>query len=384
MKTAPSSWDMIVRGARTATDHARIYAATLAVPEDNLDHRAAAHARMCAAGAFADLDVLKLTASQITELAAVASGGTAGVNAQRIDGQIRPHLVRLGLIAKAPSSRYPASDWRATVRATPSGVGTVRAAQGQPVTLTTEEAVPLAVIERAMRTRPERGVSGWPGSNLTMRVAQMWALMEFVRAGPPPGEHWASHLPAAVHRLTPAGLEALERHRLSNDSVAIPVTTRAAEILARVQSAPGSDLGQLGGRDTHMLQKCMEAGWVSEGKPVMHAVSRRKVHLTPEGQEALERWRFQVATEKASPPQPSWPVTEITAGQWVALSNRRGFPGVASGWVKVVEVKSVPRPTQDRLSGNYEVWVTDEERTEPYLYANRSVYRTVRFYVRLK
>lgn len=372
-------WTTTCGKAATPQRHALILAARRLVGNDhNYTALVAEYQRLRAAGAYAELDRLRLTAGQLADLAVVVNGGAAGVNAHRLDGNVRIRLATLQLTAALPGSMWGPADWRATVAATISGVAMIRDAQGRPVQLSKHEAVPLALVERAMRTTTDRGCPTWPGSALGLRIAQMWRLVEYVRAEAPPGEHWTGHLPAAVYRLTPAGRDALQRQR--GVSASRDLTPEGAELLARVNVSARGDLGVLSAGAELALQACLEAGWLTAYRDIP-GTSRQAVRLTESGRDALESWRFQAQAAAAGPVQ-SFPVTDIQPGQWVRASNRKNVKGVGPDWVRVVEVRHVVAHTGHQLAHNYEVWVRSDAHPEPFLYAGRSLYRTVRFHIK--
>lgn len=373
------AWTTVNGRARTPQDYACLLAARRQSPSASPRDLVETYRALRKAGTYAPLDELLLSAGQIAELAIVVNGGTAGVNGGRLDGAVRASLARLHLTAVQPGSRWGAEDWRATVIATLSGVAVVRGAQGHPVTLNTSEAVPLAVIERAMRTSTEGGTRSWPGNALALRVAQMWRLVEQVRIPPPPGVHWSGRLGKAVYRLTPQGTTALERHR-RHENGQVFVTARSGNILEKVDRSDKGDLGRLESDAVTALQKCLDAGWVREGERIP-GTERRSLRLTEAGREAVAAWRFQKAAAAAEPPRPTVPVPEIQPGQWVRLSNRKGMK-VGPEWVQVVEKTETNRDTPERLAHNYEVWVTSDDQPMPFLYVGRALFRTVRFEVK--
>lgn len=385
MRTAPQpiahAWATIVGNATTAQRHACVIAARGIVGEDDPERLVTAYRQLRAEDAYAALDELHLSASQIAELAIVVNGGPAGVNGHRLDGGVRKFLAARSLTAVQPGSRWRADDWRATVSATLAGVALVRAAQGRPVELTGAEVVPLAIIERAMRATADGGAPSWPGSDLSLRVAQMWRLVEYVRVPPPPGVHWSGQLGTAVYRLTVAGLDALERHRRSDDKPVAEATARTAAVLDRINHTTYGDLGKLDAATTTALQKCLSSGWVVEGELIPGSV-RRVLRVTEAGRDALAGWTFRKQSAETAPPAPTRTAAEVEPGQWVRLSNRKDRPGVGPEWVRVADVRHAQTSTRERLANNYEVWVTRDATGEPYLYGGRAVFRTVRFQVK--
>lgn len=382
METAELTWAEITGRARLPSAHARVIAAANAIPATHPQERVDAYQQLREQKSYEHLDRLKLSASHIAELAVVVAGGRVGVNAARLDGNIRNYLARHALTTAHPASRFPQGDWRALLSATVAGKAVVLAAQGRPVTLTGEEAVPLAVVERAMRTTPERGLTGWPGTALTLRVLQAWKLVDYVRSDvPPSGEHWSGQLGKAVYRATPEGLAALARYRAAQDSSAAVVTGRTAEVLKLAARTRKGDLGVLDGGLKGALQKCLEARWLAEGKP-LPGTTRPTYRVTVAGRAALEEWEFRVATERAAPPVPSFTMDELRPGQTIRVSNLQDHPGLSREWVELVEVRKADQSTPTQLARNYEVWVTSPGNPEPYLYSGRPLYRSVRFKVR--
>lgn len=377
--TAVSAWASVLGRVGTPEGHACVIAARRTVGAEDPVRLLAEYRRLREKQTYAELNGVPMTAGQTAELAIVVNGGVQGVNGHRLDGHARKHLAGHQLIAVRGGSRFPAADWRATVHATLRGVAVVRAAQGRPVELNTEEAMPLAVIERAMRG-PDGGADTWPGTDLALRVAQMWRLVELVRAAAPPTESRVPILGKTIYRLTEAGVGALERHRRAfsgNKHTRGDIGPHVAEVLEFVGKLRNGDPGVSPPRP-RVLQACIDRGWIAEGTP--HPGSGRiRLALTESGRDALGEWRFRQRAAEDSRALPTLAVVELIPGMWVRLSNRRRFPGIGAQWVKVEEVKSALRSDGERLVNNHEVWVTTDAQHVPFLYAGVPLFRTVRF-----
>jgi DNA-binding PadR family transcriptional regulator len=379
--TAANAWAVITTKVGTPEGHACVIAARRAVGEEDPAKLVPEYKRLRAEGTYSHLNSLPMTAGQIAELAIVVNGGKQGVNAHRLDGNARKHLAAHQLIGVRPGSRYLVTDWRATVLATLRGTAVVRAAQGRPVELSTEEAVPLAVIERAMGG-PDGGAASWPGSDLALRVAQMWRLVEYTRVPPPPSQSRSPTLGKTIYRLTDEGRSALERHRQAARGNVDPrlrpvIGPHAAEVLEFVGRLRNGDPGVCPPRPM-VLQRLIDQGLIVEGTTIP-GTSRMRLALTEEGRDALGEWNFRLHAKAQSSELPTVPVVELAPGMWVRISNRRPFPGLGPQWVKVEDVRHVARSDGERLAHNYEVWVTTDAVNVPYLYGGRALFRTVRF-----
>lgn len=374
------AWADIAARAETACQWACVLAARQSIPSGDPAALTAAYHRIRGSGVYVELDSLPLSAGYTADLALVVHGGADGVNASRLDGSARTTLARRGFTAVRPGSRWPADDWRATVIATLTGLAVVRAAQCRPVALSEMEAVPLAVIEREMRTKPEGGSTAWPGSDLALRMAQMWRLVEYVRLPAPPSEHWSGATGKAVYRLTPEGVAALERARRARGDQAATVTKTTADVLALLSSNGKGDLGELDPTMRTAVQKCLNARWVTEGA-LIPGTQRRALKMTEAGRDALAGYRFRLETATSTPRYPTRQVNELQRGQVVRMGNRRDHRRLSPDWVTVVEVKH-HASTDRHLANNYEVWVTSEAVPGAYLYAGQPLYRTVRFQIK--
>jgi hypothetical protein len=356
-----ANWASIVSTVRTRHRRAAVIEAQRRASPD-VEEMRRAYWRLLASGKYAHLDRMPLSASQLAELAHVYAAGPRGISANSIEGRARAYLARHRLTAPVPGCLHPADNWRAQIAATVAGAACVEAARGEPVELTLEEAVPLAVIERT-------GLSpGWPGTDVSLRVATTWRLVEMVRADP---------LSAAyAYRLTPAGHEALRRQRARGGRAISSVTQTEVELMREVKRVRGGDLGVLLLTKQRILQKCLEAGWVVERPPAADAV-RPSYAVTEDGEDALSAFRAAARQARPAPaPLPTAQPVGLRKGMTVRLSNR-SVRGVGPDWVTVerVETGTVGKRTV------YEVWVTGAGRPEPYVYCGVPLHPNVKFQV---
>lgn len=379
---ADNAWSTILARAATAADHANILEARAraAGPGDTAA-LVAGYKAARAANLHTSLNRLNISASRIADLALVVAAGPTGVSAHRLDGGSRRYLGNHGLLVAAATSRYAVADARAVLVATLRGVAVVRAAQARPVDLSDSEAVPLAVIERAMAPGGEYdGCTTWPGSAVALRVSQMWRLVDYVRVPPVSTMHWSGKLGGCVYRLTDAGRAALDRHRKGMTTATASMTPTVAEVLAEVgrsRSRLGVDPAQL---KRTGVQRGLQAGWLVETEPVP-GTRRIHVQLTDAGRDALAARQFQQRNAEPVEKRLTEPVGRLQPGMWVRLANRHRTAGLGSEFVRVHEVRSTQASTHRRLAHNYEVWATAEGRPEPFLYTGQAHFRTVRFEV---
>ena len=380
--TARSAWTTITAAKATTPERqACVIAARRMVGEDHPVKLVQEYKRLLSEGTYAELNTLPLSAGQTAELAVVVNGGAAGVRGYRLDSGARQYLARQQLITAPQGSPYPAQDSRATVHATLRGIAVVRAAQGRTPRLSTTEAMPLSLIERAMSTA-DGGAKHWPGNDLCLRVAQIYRLVEYARQ--PPSRHSRTPLLGApIYRLTDGGVAALELYRQTHGGGSTPgneIGAQVAEVLEFVGRLRNGDPGASPPRPL-VLEQCIERGWVRAGGIVPHT-SRRRVMLTERGRDALAGWSYRQAAVKRAQEIPTSAVKDLLRGQWVRMRHRKGFPGIGPQWVRVEELKHAPVATASSLPRNYELWVTTDSVAQPYLYGGRPLYYTVRFEVR--
>ncbi len=301
---------------------------------------------------FAHLRKLAVPASFVAELAIVVNGDTP---ASRLDLAARTFLIDKNLIVAARGSRYPAADWRSTLAATVSGRAVVRAHTGAMPRLSITEALPLATIERDMDT--EAGGSGvWPGSDLLLRMSQVYRLVDFVRTGNG----------RAVYRLSDAGVRELARAREGSGGTA-SMTRKDVLLLDDVHRCKGGDLGELTTARKRAVVRAIEAGWLAEGAKIL-GTDRRALKVTKGGREAAAR----LDPAPAKPRAVNVRLSELSTGIWVRMANRRGT-GIGPGWVRVVEVRNAMMP------GNRELWVVTDGAEAPFVYGDRALYHSTRF-----
>lgn len=351
------TWDAIVSHARTAETIACVLAAGR---QESNGLRIATYNRLRDERAFAFLRKLAVPAAYVAELAVVGNGGEAGIAAVRLDHSARGYLAANGLIRPARGSRFEATDWRATVAATVPGNAVVRFHTGAMPRMTITEATPLAVVERDMRTA-DGGSRSWPGSDLLLRMSQVFRLVEFVR----------TQGGFAVYRLTDAGERELTRAREATGGAKLGA--RDVALLAEVDRCKHGDLGELTIPRKRAVARAIEAGWIAEG-PLIEGTGRRSLRVTKGGRDAVAS---HTAPAAVPPREPNLRLPELLHGMWVRLSNRK-HTGIGAGWVRVHEVRS-PDPALNLLPGNREVWVTDDMREEPFLYGGRPLFHTNRF-----
>lgn len=348
---------MIVSHAKTAEAIACVLAAAHQ-PSNPL--RIAEYHRLRDQRAFAFVGKLDVPASYVAELAVVDNGGKAGIAAVRLDRQARAYLVMKGLIHPAPGSRFEATDWRAAVAATVPGTAVVRAHTGAMPRMTIVEATPLAVIERDMRT-PDGGSKMWPGSDLLLRMSQIFRLVEFVR----------TRAGFAVYRLTDAGTRELTRAREANGGAKLGA--RDVALLAEVGRCKHGDLGELTVPRKRAVARAIEAGWLAEGA-LIDGTGRRSLRVTKGGRDAVAAHG---PVPAAQPREPTVRLGELREGMWVRMANRR-TTGIGAGWVRVEEIRT-PASSDNILPGNWELWVTGDGQTQPFRYGDRFLHHATRF-----
>lgn len=378
--TARNAWTSITSNVSTPEGHACVLLARRAVGRNNPVLLVQQYRRLRDEGTFAGLNGLPLSAAQIAELAIVANGAKDGVQGQCLDGHVRRYLAAHKLTAVAPGSRFPAADWRAVLYPTLRGIAVVRAAQGKPPILSAAEVMPLALIEQAMASA-EGGVRTWPGSDLALRVAQTWRLVERVQQPTRRAEHWSGGLGKTVYRLTAQGVGALERYRTAHHGGGGQwVSPQTAEVLEFVAKLRTGDPGASPPLPL-VIRRCIEQGWIREGAEV-EDTGRRRLALTEQGIDALEGWRFRRRSAPVLEQLPTCSVRHLEKGQTVRLSNRRAYPGIDSRWVRVEEVKRARSEEDGLMKSNYEVWVSTDLVGEPFLYVGRPLFHTVRFQIK--
>ena len=335
MTTATSSqvqrdWAEILDRATTPQQFALLAQATTGA--DNAGHQRetnawAAHAvdayrLLIKHGCKQELNRRAATAEQAMDLLLIRDAGTHGLRADRLHGTIRAVFLRRGWITTtAPTGS--ATDWSAWLHLTPDGLAHALSACARP--LQVSDALGMALHRVARYTIAEV----WPGSDVTLRVAKQWDL---VQVKPRTGVgNWYS--------LTDKGRAHLTEWQTAPRREVMPTAAQAAllgELIAG-RGAPGT-LRALHEAGTY--DRCEAERWITYGEPDEY--TRRPVHITDAGRDAHAR--FVAAPPSARPRPQRVTVGAVQAGQVVRLANRTGWRNLTAEWITVASTERLREP----------------------------------------
>jgi hypothetical protein len=359
MKTARAKWERIIQAASTAEHHAAILDARHRLGRDDpppYPRLVDAYLRTIEQGRFRRLDTLRLTAADLTDLAAVVAAGPQGTAARRVDAASRQRLHRARLVVHLNADGRPTGpDVACTVRATLPGVAVTRGAENKPLPLSSTDAAALAALGA------DGGTTTWPGTATSLRVSLYWGLVRYA---------------GGRYRLTGTGRSELARHRATVTTDLVIPSDRQSEVLIHGLRHPhGMDMAE---QDSAVVQQCITRQWIVRAGQI-DGTRRCRYRVTESGRDALARWEEQDRRRRIRPERLT--LSQLEIGQWVRLVKRSGLPVTA----RYVQVVDNPRPTGRVIrAGNrgWEVWVVDHPGDTPYLYGGRAFYTSTKYEVR--
>lgn len=357
-------WDHIVARPDTAEKHAAILEARrLHARHDPPDYALMIHTYQRAIDnqAFARLDQIVLTATDLTYLDQIVCAATTGVPARDVPAPVRTTLHQHLLIASVDAKGVQAwpSDTTGTVRALLFGVAVNRARRARPLPMSETEAIALAQLEA------DDGATQWPGSVEGRRIALYWKLVTHVDDR---------------FRLTPTGRAALNDHRRNSPADTIVPSFEQSQVLrylSRVNRAQGADLNS---HPRDKVKVCVARQWIVRCGVAKDNPRRPLYRITESGRDALARWTNQGNRTSAQGTAVPLPVTapRLTQGQSVRMMNRKAAD-LDPRWVVVDRTEQVPNPGRNPT---WQVWVRDTDDGEPYLYGGRGFHPATRYEVR--
>ncbi|MCZ7478872.1 hypothetical protein [Micromonospora sp. WMMC273] len=356
VETAVSRWEALQRDARTAEEHACLIRARRAVPKDLAPEayaRAAVevYQTVLTDGDYRHLDRELPHPAQAADMIRVRDEGHLdgpGLMASRINGQVRLMMARRGwaTFRSRDGAPLPARDWAGYVQLTVEGEAVATAVLALPIDLPDAVAAALLAVERG---GPD-GYSGqWPGARNTEGVCRAYRLVT-ARAS-------RQGFPADWYLLTEAGTEALNRWREDRQPYIRPSVSQyrlLGEVLSRAVRRRTYPPGT--------YEVCRRNGWLEwdEANDPDHVLCT----VTALGRQAVARYdRGSGTAATARRKLPQIRVVEVTKGQTVRLSNRRGWR-LGPEWVRVVDVEK--QPAEGRKPGGWWIFIEQHGRRVPY------------------
>lgn len=361
-RTAARQWARIITVARTAEQHAAVmdvrrrFHGADPPPVEAMVH---AYRAVIAARSYAPLNAVRLLMVQLADLAVIVNAAAAGLPAAAVEQASREVLHRHRLVTlldpRGQVTAFP-DDPRTRVVATRAGLAVLRGAGGRPLHLSEADAFTLTQVDAH---RPQV----WPGAASCLRACHVWGLIR--RA-------------AGCYHLTAPGRDALAYHRGNGDAERKLPNDGQAEVLERANANNGSGV-DLGAFTVHHIAQCVTRQWLVKAgsvRPTGRGSARPLYRITDSGRDALDRHRLarRLTGEVADPVT----VGKIEPGQRIRVLRRRGLD-VPKTFALLVRKNRVPVP--GTCNQGFELWVSDTDGAEPYLYGGKAFYPTTRFEV---
>jgi DNA-binding PadR family transcriptional regulator len=354
-------WTTICREASTPAQHASILDARQRfrrIDPAPYEMMVTAYQKLVRDGVYRPINDLALSAIELTDLAVIVSGATAGVACRFLDKAARNNLARMRLIQFRGPDRQPAHGDSTGARAvaTLAGVAISRACEDKPVMLSAAEAIALAKLDA------DGGADLWPGSMQTRRVAQHWGLVDRVQGR---------------YRLTTEGRAALMRARDQvGEDPKIPSRLQG-ELLAWALEQGREEMTLYDSFNMSLVDGCVSRMWVERiGKKPVGMTRRTLFRVTASGREALERFKAEREILITRPTRVTSP--QLINGEWFRMHNRADR-GIGDGWVQLHKRE---RATASNGNAGFKLMVREAEDGPVVVYGDRVFYASTKFEVR--